>query len=55
MPTGGTARLDGVGKVLIMAGMFAGRVGPVTLFVLLAQRDDGGPRWTRPERELPVG
>jgi len=32
---GGTARLDEVGKVLIILAMFAGRVGPLTLLMLL--------------------
>jgi trk system potassium uptake protein TrkH len=36
LSTGGTGALDEVGKVIIIACMFAGRVGPVTLFVFLA-------------------
>lgn len=35
---GATAQLDDVGKVLIIACMFAGRVGPLTLFIFLVGR-----------------
>lgn len=33
-----TAELDAVGKVVIMAAMFIGRIGPLTLFLLLSDR-----------------
>lgn len=39
---GATAQLDGIGKVIIMAGMFVGRIGPITLFTLLSA--DEAPR-----------
>ena len=32
---GATAKLDAMGKVIVMLAMFAGRIGPVTLFMLL--------------------
>jgi len=50
---GGTGALDGVGKVVIIACMFAGRVGPLTLFMLVG----GSPaqRWTSPAEEVAVG
>ena len=35
---GATGQLDDVGKVVIMAAMFAGRVGPLTLFIFLLGR-----------------
>ncbi len=35
---GGTARLDEVGKIIIMTAMFSGRVGPLTLFLFLSGR-----------------
>lgn len=35
LTTGATARLDEIGKIIIMIAMFAGRVGPMTLFMLL--------------------
>ncbi|NLF96857.1 MAG: potassium transporter TrkH [Candidatus Riflebacteria bacterium] len=34
---GATNRLDGIGKIIIMLAMFAGRIGPVTLFTLLSR------------------
>lgn len=34
---GGSAQLDGVGKIIIIGCMFAGRVGPLTLFLFLTQ------------------
>lgn len=34
---GATSLLDGVGKIIIMIAMFAGRVGPVTFFSLLSR------------------
>ena len=37
LSTGATARLDEMGKVIIMMTMFAGRVGPMTLFMLLSE------------------
>jgi trk system potassium uptake protein TrkH len=51
---GATAELDEVGKVLVSIGMFAGRLGPVTmLFLFAAERRP--PKWGYPEVELPVG
>jgi trk system potassium uptake protein len=37
LSTGATARLDEMGKVIIMLTMFAGRIGPMTLFMLLSE------------------
>ncbi len=55
LSTGGTAAIDGVGKIVLFACMFAGRVGPLTLFLLLASGQDreGGTVW--PSEEVPVG
>jgi trk system potassium uptake protein TrkH len=51
---GGTALLDGVGKVIIMACMFAGRVGPLTVFLFLsAQHTESA--WRHAETEVDVG
>lgn len=44
---GATAKLDDVGKLVIMACMFAGRVGPLTLFIFLVGR-------SRPGRKFPL-
>lgn len=51
---GGTAMLDGVGKVIIMATMFLGRVGPLTLFLFLTERHSPID-WQRPEEQVEVG
>lgn len=51
---GGTAQLDAVGKVIVMACMLAGRVGPLTVVVLLAERRPGRTP-ARPEGVLLVG
>jgi trk system potassium uptake protein TrkH len=51
---GATARLDDIGKLVIMACMFAGRVGPLTLFLLF----EGSARKSRaslPVESVPVG
>ena len=54
LSVGGTAALDEVGKVLIMMAMFAGRVGPLSLFLLLVSTPSGGG-WQRPEADVAVG
>ncbi len=38
---GATSSLDSIGKVIIMLAMFAGRVGPLTLFTVLSSRQYG--------------
>ena len=37
LSTGATARLDEIGKVIIMLTMFIGRIGPMTLFMILSK------------------
>ncbi|EFK11355.1 potassium uptake protein, TrkH family [delta proteobacterium NaphS2] len=37
LSTGATLKLDEIGKVIIMIAMFAGRIGPMTLFMLLSE------------------
>ncbi|ACY16540.1 TrkH family potassium uptake protein [Haliangium ochraceum] len=51
---GGTALLDEVGKVVIIACMFMGRVGPLTMFMFLQSRS-AEDHWQRPEEEINVG
>jgi trk system potassium uptake protein TrkH len=51
---GGTNLLDEVGKMVIMACMFMGRVGPLTLFMFLSHRLQHTV-WERPEEEVEVG
>lgn len=36
LSTGATALLDEIGKVIVIIAMFAGRIGPMTLFMLLS-------------------
>jgi trk system potassium uptake protein TrkH len=52
---GGTAALDEVGKLIIIACMFAGRVGPLTLFVFLVARAERRARYRYPEEHVLVG
>ncbi|HUH03445.1 MAG TPA: potassium transporter TrkG, partial [Kofleriaceae bacterium] len=40
---GGTAELDGLGKVMIMIAMFLGRVGPLTVLLFLVERRGQAP------------
>jgi trk system potassium uptake protein TrkH len=40
---GGTGELDSVGKVVITIAMFAGRVGPLSMFAFLATRERRRP------------
>jgi trk system potassium uptake protein TrkH len=54
LSTGGTPLLDGVGKVIIIGAMFIGRVGPLTLFLFLTERQSRS-EWQRPEEEIEVG
>ncbi|MCB9542112.1 MAG: hypothetical protein H6703_06675 [Myxococcales bacterium] len=52
---GGTALLDEVGKIMIALAMFAGRVGPLTLLLVLAGRIDPRPPVKRPLTDVAVG
>ncbi len=52
---GGIEQVDALGKVVLAACTFAGRVGPLSLFLLLStdrEREDGSA-W--PSEEVPVG
>lgn len=51
---GGTAQLDGVGKTIIIACMFIGRVGALSLLMVLSERR-AHVRVLRPEEDLDVG
>lgn len=52
---GATPQLDSVGKVVVMICMFMGRVGPLTLFILVARSRGERGDWERPTREVAVG
>jgi trk system potassium uptake protein TrkH len=51
---GGTSQLDSVGKIIIMACMFAGRVGPLSLFLFLGARASA-EHWDLVEEDVAVG
>lgn len=51
---GATTSLDGIGKLVIVACMFVGRVGGLTLLMFLSQRGDA-PGSRRPEVQIDVG
>jgi trk system potassium uptake protein TrkH len=51
---GATGQLDDVGKVIIILCMFAGRVGPLTVFIFLTERARRPPR-DYPEEGVAVG
>ena len=51
---GGTAQLDGIGKIVIMVAMFVGRVGSLTLLMFLSQKV-GARSLGRPEEDVAVG
>ncbi|MBM7625012.1 TrkH family potassium uptake protein [Sporohalobacter salinus] len=54
LSTGVTGKLSGIGKVLIILTMFAGRVGPLTLFLAIGRkRIKGNIRY--PEEKVLVG
>lgn len=37
LSVGATNHLDGIGKIIVMIAMFSGRIGPMTLFMLLSE------------------
>lgn len=51
---GATARLDEIGKVIIIACMFIGRVGGLSLLMFMSRRTMSAPV-TRPEEEIDIG
>jgi trk system potassium uptake protein TrkH len=55
LSTGGTGALDEVGKLIIMACMFAGRVGPLTLFVFLTSNTRAQIARRYPEEPILIG
>lgn len=51
---GASQRMDEIGKVVLAACMFLGRVGPLTIFLLLSQ-GRSEKRAGLPEQDVPVG
>jgi len=52
---GGTMQADSVGKIILIALMFAGRVGPLTLFFFLSEGAGVTPPLEYPNEEVAVG
>ncbi len=55
LSTGGTGALDGVGKVIIIACMFAGRVGPLSLFMFIGTHAQDARTVAYPREPVPIG
>lgn len=51
---GATGALDDVGKIVVIVAMFAGRVGPLSL-ILLVTRGPSQDNWRRPVIDVAVG
>jgi len=51
---GATRELDEVGKIIVMAAMFVGRIGPLTLFLLLSDKKST-PQPGLPPVKIPLG
>jgi trk system potassium uptake protein TrkH len=54
MSLGATSGLDDVGKAILVVCMFMGRVGPLTMFLLLTDRQRT-LKWSFPEETVTVG
>ena len=48
---GATPKLDDMGKIIVMLAMFLGRIGPMTLFLLLGE-ERHGPQPGCPETRI---
>jgi len=55
LSVGGTAALDEVGKFMVMATIFAGRVGPLTLLVFLSSRAMARGTMRLPKTDVEIG
>lgn len=51
LSTGATTKLDNLGKIIIIATMFIGRIGPISLFMLLS-KDSELTELTFPEEKI---
>jgi trk system potassium uptake protein len=54
LSVGATGMLDDVGKLIVVVCMFIGRIGPLTLFMFLRERQ-AQVTWKLPETEVDVG
>jgi trk system potassium uptake protein TrkH len=55
LSVGATGDLDGIGKGLVSLAMLAGRVGPLSLLLILIRNQRPGPVIHRPEVQIDVG
>lgn len=55
LSTGITGTLNSIGKVILIFGMFIGRVGPLTIALALSTRFSSGERIRYPEAEINIG
>jgi trk system potassium uptake protein TrkH len=53
LSTGATPLLDEIGKIIIMIAMFVGRIGPMTLFMLLGD-DQAKSAQRYPNAKIPL-
>ena len=51
LSTGATAFLDEIGKIIVMIAMFTGRIGPMTLFMVLSE-DHSAPASRCPDAKI---
>lgn len=51
---GATTQLDEIGKIIIITCMFLGRVGPLSVFLVLSDRNHPDS-WSLPQEEINVG
>jgi trk system potassium uptake protein TrkH len=51
LSTGATSLLDEIGKIIIIIAMFTGRIGPMTLFMLLSEKQSA-PASRSPETKI---
>jgi trk system potassium uptake protein TrkH len=54
LSTGATGELDSIGKIVVIGCMFLGRIGPLSLFLILNQQTTP-PRISRPDVHVDVG
>ncbi len=55
LSTGITSRLNSLGRVAIIATMFIGRLGPLTLMMAMRLTDQPDPRYRHPREDIMIG
>lgn len=54
LSTGATSHLDEMGKIIVMAAMFLGRIGPLTMFMILSNSPLLAERTRYPSAKIPI-